>query len=435
MVQTPFTWRYGGREVFLSGSFNGWSERIQLIPMEGSAAVFQRIIDLPPGCYQYKFVVDGEWQVDQQQICDVDKYGTVNNIVLVSGTEFMSPDFNAEAFHSSTSGANDREILSVGSSSGSLCTEPAMQLSDADMDILRQVLSMHLFSAAVYELIPNSGKVLILDIEVDVEKAFHVMYDELYSNHAIFSNEDLGRQTVSSWKGWKFQHHRDVLRTLVPRERIPLIYAGPDESLADVASRILQNNISAIPVVHSVNGLCPRLLHIACLSGVLKHVCRHLKHHLGYLTLLQQPVGYLPLGTWAKEFRKTMARPLLTLHLSNSLNDALTMLLEAQISSIPIVDDGGNLVDTYSRSDIFSLAKDNMYTHIQLDHMTILQAIEITVDVRRDRLQTCTRFDSLYRVMELLSEPDTRRVIIVEASSRRIEGVITLRDVFHFLSR
>ncbi|XP_075514359.1 sucrose nonfermenting 4-like protein isoform X5 [Primulina tabacum] len=377
----------------------------------------------------------------------------------------MSPDFNAEAFQSSTSGANHREMLSMGPSSGSLCNEPAMQLSDADMDILRQVLSMHLFSAAVYELIPNSGKVLILDVEVDVEQAFHVMYDEglrvvplwdehnrlmagmltssdfilillqLQSTHAIFSNEDLGRQTVSSWKGWKFQHYRDVLRTLVPRERMPLIHAGPDESLADVASRILQNNISAIPVVHSGNGLCPRLLHIACLSGVLKHVCRHLKHHLGFLTLLQQPVGYLPLGTWAKEFQRTMARPLLTLHLSDSLNDALTMLLEAQISSIPIVDDGGNLVDTYSRSDIISLAKDNMYTHIQLDHMTILQAIEISVDVRRDRLQTCTRFDSLYRVMELLSEPDTRRVIIVEASSRRIEGVITLRDVFHFLSR
>ncbi|XP_075514351.1 sucrose nonfermenting 4-like protein isoform X1 [Primulina tabacum] len=465
MVQTPFTWRYGGREVFLSGSFNGWSERIQLIPLEGSAAVFQRIIDLPPGCYQYKFVVDSEWQVDKHQICDVDEYGTVYNIVLVSGTESMSPDFNAEAFQSSTSGANHREMLSMGPSSGSLCNEPAMQLSDADMDILRQVLSMHLFSAAVYELIPNSGKVLILDVEVDVEQAFHVMYDEglrvvplwdehnrlmagmltssdfilillqLQSTHAIFSNEDLGRQTVSSWKGWKFQHYRDVLRTLVPRERMPLIHAGPDESLADVASRILQNNISAIPVVHSGNGLCPRLLHIACLSGVLKHVCRHLKHHLGFLTLLQQPVGYLPLGTWAKEFQRTMARPLLTLHLSDSLNDALTMLLEAQISSIPIVDDGGNLVDTYSRSDIISLAKDNMYTHIQLDHMTILQAIEISVDVRRDRLQTCTRFDSLYRVMELLSEPDTRRVIIVEASSRRIEGVITLRDVFHFLSR
>lgn len=26
MVQTPFTWRYGGRQVSLSGSFNGYSQ-------------------------------------------------------------------------------------------------------------------------------------------------------------------------------------------------------------------------------------------------------------------------------------------------------------------------------------------------------------------------------------------------------------------------
>ncbi|XP_073274301.1 sucrose nonfermenting 4-like protein isoform X3 [Primulina huaijiensis] len=437
-------WKRG--EIFIQFGPNiNWSKRIQMIPMDGSATVFQRFIDVPPGCYQYKFLVDGTWQVDQQQICDVDEYGTVNNIVLVCGTELMIPDFNAEAFQPSTSGANDKAMLSVGSSSGNLSIEPALQLSDADMDILRQVLSMHLLSAAVYELIPNSGKglrVVPLWDEHNRQVAgmltasdFILILLQLHSNRAIFANEDLGRQTVSSWKGWKFQHHRDVLRTLMPHERMPLIHAGPDESLADAASRIIQNNVSAIPVIHLVNGLCPRLLHIACLSGVLKHVCRHLKHHLGYLTLLQQPVGYLPLGTRAKEFLRTMDRPLLTLHLSDSLNVALTMLLEAQISSIPIVDDGGNLVDIYSRSDIISLAKDNMYTHIQLNHMTISQAIEITADVRRDRLQTCTRFDSLYRVMELLSVPDTRRVIIVEASSRRVEGVITLRDVFHFLAR
>lgn len=62
---------------------------------------------------QYKFLVDGAWQVDQQQICDVDEYGTVNNMVLVGGTELMSPDFNAEAFQPSTSEANDRELRSV----------------------------------------------------------------------------------------------------------------------------------------------------------------------------------------------------------------------------------------------------------------------------------------------------------------------------------
>ncbi|KAK6147926.1 hypothetical protein DH2020_018838 [Rehmannia glutinosa] len=467
MVLTPFTWRYGGHQVFLSGSFNGWSGRIPMILVEGSDTIFQRIIDLRPGCYQYKFLVDGTWLVDQQQICDPDEYGTINNIVLVSGPEFSSPDLNAEAFQPSTSQVNARVVPSVqGSSSRGPLGEPFLQFSDSEIDVFRQVLSMHLLSSTTYELIPISGKVFALDVEVDVEQAFHVMFDlgltvvpmwddnneqmagmltasdyilillQLHRNHAMFE-----AQTVSAWKGWKLQHHRDIIESMVPLQRRPLIHvyalpnAGPDDSLADVASRILQNDISAVPIIHSVNGSSSRLLHIACLAGILENVCSHFKNHLGYLTLLQQPVGYLPVGTWAIEVRRGYGRPLLTLSPNDPLSSALTLLLEARISSIPIVDDGGHFVNMYSRSDITSLAKDNIYTRIQLDQMTVSQALELNGERGRNRYQTCTRFDSLYRVMELLSEPDVRRLVVVEASSRRVEGVITLRDVFEFFSR
>ena len=47
--------------------------------------------------------------------------------------------------------------------------------------------------------------------------------------------------------------------------------AGPDESLKDVAFRIMQNKISTVPVLHAAEGgSCPNLLHIACLAGILK---------------------------------------------------------------------------------------------------------------------------------------------------------------------
>ncbi|KAL8545251.1 hypothetical protein ACS0TY_005443 [Phlomoides rotata] len=369
MVQTPFTWRYGGRQVLLSGSFNGWSVRIPMVLMEGSQTVFQKIVDLPPGCYQYKFFVDGTWRVDQQQICDVDETGIINNIVLVSGIE---------------------------------------------ISFFRQLLSIHLLSSTTYELIPISGKVIALDIETEVEQAFHVMYNSGLTSMPLWddnSGQMAGMLTASDFI-------------------LILLQAGPDESLADVASRILRNNISAVPILDSENGACPRLLHIACLAGVLKNICSHFKHHLGYQTLLQRPVGYLPIGTWAVDVRGASARPLLTLHPNVTLTSALALLLEAQISSIPIVDNGGNFMNMYSRSDITSFARDNICTNIQLNQITLSQALEFTSERGESRYKTCTRFDSLYHVMELLSEPEVRRVIVVEASTRRVEGIITLRDVF-----
>ncbi|CAI9754175.1 unnamed protein product [Fraxinus pennsylvanica] len=467
MVHTPFTWRYGGHQVSICGSFNGWTEKIPMILVEDSASIFQRIIDLPPGYHQYKFFVDGMWRVDEQQICAQDEYGTINNIILVKGAENVSPNLTAEAFLPHINLDNARIMEFMGSSSGAPVNEAVLQLSDGEMDVSRNLLSMHLSSSRAYDLIPYSGKVIVFDVEVAVEQAFRDMFDqglavvplwdehhgqiagmltasdfmlillELHRNRAMFTNEDLDMHTISAWKHRKFHHPRDMIRSSVPLQQRSLIQAGPDESLGGLASRILHNKISAVPIVHSAkDGSCPQLLHVACLSEILKHVCRHFKHHIGYLPLLQQPIGYLPLGTWAREVGRASDRPLLTLRTNDSLDSALNLLLEAQISSVPILDDRGNIVSVYSRSDIISLAKDNMYIRIQLDEIMMSQALEATGKaLSRHRYQTCTRFDSLYRVMELLSEPDVRRVIVIEACSRQIEGIITLRDVFAFILR
>lgn len=41
------------------------------------------------------------------------------------------------------------------------------------------------------------------------------------------------------------------------------------------------------------------LLHIATISGVLASLMRHFRASLSSLPLLAQPVGNLPIGTWA----------------------------------------------------------------------------------------------------------------------------------------
>lgn len=48
--------------------------------------------------------------------------------------------------------------------------------------------------------------------------------------------------------------------------------AGPDDSLKDVALKILQNGVATIPILHSlsVDASNPHLLHLASLSGILK---------------------------------------------------------------------------------------------------------------------------------------------------------------------
>lgn len=49
------------------------------------------------------------------------------------------------------------------------------------------------------------------------------------------------------------------------------------------------------------------------------------------------------------------------------------------------------------------------------------------------RLRMCVRSETLRSVIEQLAHPGVRRLICIEAGSRRVEGIISLKDVFNFL--
>nr|KAF6282673.1 hypothetical protein mMyoMyo1_015759 [Myotis myotis] len=81
---TVFRWTGGGKEVYLSGSFNNWSK----LPLTRSHNNFVAILDLPEGEHQYKFYVDGQWTHDPSEPVVTSQLGTVNNIIQVKKTDF-----------------------------------------------------------------------------------------------------------------------------------------------------------------------------------------------------------------------------------------------------------------------------------------------------------------------------------------------------------
>ncbi len=51
----------------IAGDFNGWVPDRgvrSLIASEGQTRVWTKVLTLEPGTYQYRYVVDGEWQED-----------------------------------------------------------------------------------------------------------------------------------------------------------------------------------------------------------------------------------------------------------------------------------------------------------------------------------------------------------------------------------
>lgn len=67
-------------EVHLAGEFNGWTP----MQMEKRGNEFQALVELEPGEYQYKFVVDGQWIDDPSATRKaVNVFGSTNSVIIV----------------------------------------------------------------------------------------------------------------------------------------------------------------------------------------------------------------------------------------------------------------------------------------------------------------------------------------------------------------
>ncbi|KAF5955821.1 hypothetical protein HYC85_008677 [Camellia sinensis] len=350
--------------------------------------------DLEKEMEKYKIVIDGEWRHDEHQPFENRNYGQESDYVpgilnpqMHSGSNM---DVDNESFQRLLVAWNliYLVICSYVRVSGGPLHEALPRVSEADLEVialdvdLPVKLAFHILheQTSYFQGIPMAplgdfcmGQFVGVLSALD----FIMIVRELGSHGSNLMEEELETHTISAWKDAKSYLSRQIDGNgrLFPRQ---LVHAGPDENLKDVALKIFQNNVATVPVIHSssCNASIPQLLHIASLSGILK--CKfpeqelvYFKHSFGTLPMLQLPICAIPLGTWVLGIGETNRRPLAMLRPRSSLGLALSLLV--QVSSIPIVDDNDSLLNVYSRSDINALAKDKIYTHINLEEMTINQ--------------------------------------------------------------
>ena len=80
---------HAGQAMAVAGDFNHWSSRSHPMRYNESMRVFEALIPLPPGTFQYRLVIDGEWVADghngHQQL---NSYGEPNSVITVTEAEY-----------------------------------------------------------------------------------------------------------------------------------------------------------------------------------------------------------------------------------------------------------------------------------------------------------------------------------------------------------
>jgi chromosome partitioning protein len=70
--------------VSVAGDFNDWSPDATPMLPNGSGSCFRAKLDLPPGRYRYRYVVDGEWKPDpHNEHTEYNPFGEVDSVVEI----------------------------------------------------------------------------------------------------------------------------------------------------------------------------------------------------------------------------------------------------------------------------------------------------------------------------------------------------------------
>lgn len=90
--------------VYLAGTFNNWNSSKDLMSDEDGDGIYEIVLNLEPGTYEYKFVVDGRWMEDPYSDSHKDDtYGGQNSVLIV-------PD-NKEAMVAGVGRGKDKPAL------------------------------------------------------------------------------------------------------------------------------------------------------------------------------------------------------------------------------------------------------------------------------------------------------------------------------------
>ena len=97
-ISTSFEWNGGSccavEKVQLAGSFTQWEPvDMEKNSAESTGEKWALKLDLSPGEYEFKFVVDGKWLHNELLPTKTNDEGIINNVITVEGNFLNHPFF------------------------------------------------------------------------------------------------------------------------------------------------------------------------------------------------------------------------------------------------------------------------------------------------------------------------------------------------------
>uniref|UniRef100_A0A0K0E1G0 5'-AMP-activated protein kinase subunit gamma-1 n=2 Tax=Strongyloides stercoralis TaxID=6248 RepID=A0A0K0E1G0_STRER len=298
------------------------------------------------------------------------------------------------------------------------------------------VYSLFMKAHKCYDVIPTSSKLVILDIELPVKKAFFALiyngvraaplYDskkqefvgmltitDFISILIKYYNKDSSHEGIKELEEQKISQWREQFKEDGNLKKF--ITIDPQESLYKAVQMLCEEKIHRLPVLNSGTGN---------VNYILTHK-RLIKFLNLYLNDLPKPVFMdktpkeLGIGCWEN---------VISISINTPLVEALKIFLEKRVSALPLVDDDGRVVDIYAKFDAINLCSDKAYINLDI---TVSDALSHRSDLF-EGVKTFRTTDSLISIVQILVESQVHRLVAVD-DENKILGIVSLSDILRYL--
>ncbi|CAH2244002.1 5'-AMP-activated protein kinase subunit gamma-2-like [Pararge aegeria] len=307
-----------------------------------------------------------------------------------------------------------------------------VQISLGGRDKTRLLLNFFKYHKC-YEILPKSAKVIIFDTQFPVRKTFPTLVSHGIRSAPLWDATKkslVGMITVTdfirilllhekeNWSMDDFEKHtlhnwRKILRPT----RKPLCSLSPDQSLHDAINLLSKNRVHRLLMIDPFTG---DVLYILSHKRILRFLFVYL-NEFPELTFFHKNMLDLNIGTYDDIVSVTD---------DTTIQEAFQLLLEKDISALPILDENGVLINVYAKYEVLNLVTEKLYLNLSL---TIGEVRNKKKDWE-EKLQKCLSSITLYEALEIIVRTESHRLLLVNKDDKLV-GIVSLSDILVYLNR
>lgn len=287
-----------------------------------------------------------------------------------------------------------------------------------------------------YDVLPLSFRLIVLDTDLLIKKTLNILLQNSIVSAPLWDSQR-GRfagiltatdyinviqyyyqfpDEISKLDQFRLSSLRDIEKA-IGSTPIETVSVHPSRPLYEACRRMLKTRARRIPLV-DVDEETGRETVVSVITQyrILKFIAVNNEHNT---VMLKRTVREIGLGTYSN---------LATIRMENTVLDAVHMMVDRNISCVPVVDSENRVLNAFEAVDVIPCIRGGAYE--ELDG-TVGEALCKRPD-DSPGIYTCSEGDRLDSLFDTIRKSRVHRLVVID-DDNKLKGVISLSDILKYV--